>query len=316
MRLVVGDRIARGLPPRVICRSVWWDVHASGAAEALTRAEQLGKGGYFARTQTTGAPQALVLTRVDWVDVCAFVDRNSAAALHFQFDASLFENGGTVIAGELQQVAPGRWVFLMTDLLRLRGVPCQQTSTLQQRLEQLYDLLATKVRRDPDMDACHFQVMRHYQVHSVEDVLREVVPGLPYGAAGIRLCPAAAGGRQRALFLHTGATKGPASLHAPAPCARGAPQPRRPFHKQLVAVAPSSQGAPVVRLMYVEMSPQPDVYRLYETARSSVAVGIAGVRTMEKSKYLRQLFAGHGARVLMRCTYDAAMAKWVPNERV
>lgn len=312
--VVFCDRVTKSLSSDVICQRIWSDALRKFPVNDCTdlrSSDQLTGKGYIACPVTSGKRYLLVLTKLSSVDTCIFMDGHFAIICHFQFDPALFDYGGTIFSGEIQRLSEKKWVYLINDIR-------QETDSieLRTRLSNIYNILCNQYTPDTLMDVCQFQVMKHVQLHDVDHLTDIFIPSLPYEVHSIRLRPVrATNGRIEDLMLSVNRSvvkTNPVKPLARTKVLRNKSQ-SRIFHNTLVNATNNSES--ISRLLYVEVTDQPDVYNLYDSKTSQNSIGIAGVRTMEKSKQLRQLFLVGSKRCLMKCAYDASMSKWEPQEK-
>lgn len=298
---------------------------------------------HLACANTKGPKHLLFLTRRDFVNVSVFVERRVrpeqkqpvVVEAHLLFDDVLFD--GTVLDGEMHRLACGKWVFLVTDVLALAGRSCA-SDPLPVRLSLAHTVLK-RMYQHGGLAPCVFQVMKHFQVHDVASA-SAFFAALPYGCTGVRLRPAVGDNTPDTVLLlqHGKGGGGGGATRTREPFIelnkKSTPRPsssrrRRPFHTNLVPVVrvggssgetipttTEASSAAVKRLLFVQPGNEPDVYHLYDDLSSASSMGIAGVRTLENSRFLRQVLSSNThRRVLMQCSYDPKIAKWVPEKR-
>lgn len=156
---------------------------------------KLNTNPHLAGVRTNGNPYLLVLTRVNFVNQCIFVDKKIQQGYfyprmivsRFRFDDILFGEGGTVFDGEMIKTTSGKWLFLIGDVIGYRGAHLENAN-LVKRLNLLYDTLQKHFDPEPS-DVCSIQVKRYFTYDNLSTLYTEFVPSLPYTCRGIVFKP-------------------------------------------------------------------------------------------------------------------------------
>ena len=155
--------------------------------------KRLSANPYMIALRTNGNPYLLYLTRLNFINQCIFIDKKiqqgySAPRMiiaRFNFDDSLFN--GTLIDGEMVMDNDGNWMFLIGDIIALRGGYLENVN-LVKRLNMLYEMF--KNMYSPDVfDVCVFQIKRYFVYEEMEELLTHFVPALNYTCRGVYFKP-------------------------------------------------------------------------------------------------------------------------------
>lgn len=140
--------------------------------------------------RSNGNPYYMCLTRFHGKDVCIFVDKKIQSnyslprmvCVFFQMEHSLFQ--GTIFDGEMVKDCNDKWVFLINDMLALRGQPTSKMK-FTERLAGIHGVLNDGFV-PCSVDVCAVQVKKYVTV----DVLDELVGmELPYTNRGVIFKP-------------------------------------------------------------------------------------------------------------------------------
>jgi len=273
-----------------------------------------------------------------------------------KFDPCLFENGGTLLEGEMLRDKEAAWVFLINDVIAWRGRYLER-EPLPDRLARAYKLLGDHYTPDAIMDACTFQVKRF--APATREAVAELVKlseSLPYSNRGVyfwpyflsfkpklvnfddalikevhraakdspefRMMPGADdGGGVGSEAAPDGGESAPAAAPATAPATASAAAADLAASRRAMGVAVKravlSEGE---KIFYLKKTETPDIYELYPNDHAVAAqkVGIAHVSSMATSKMLRGVFRDLSVAVLVpfKCVMNENFGKWTPMARV
>ena len=140
---------------------------------------------------TNGNPYLLLLTRIDGINCCIYIDRKlkdgytypKMHCVRYNFQEELFENE-TVFSGELVKDTERRWVFLLDNILLYKGMTTTEKNVIG-RYELIHSIMANEYTHDAFLEICPLQVKRLFLYRDVEKMVREFIPNLSYTCKGI-----------------------------------------------------------------------------------------------------------------------------------
>jgi len=145
--------------------------------------------------RSNGNPYLLYLTKINFVQQCVFVDKKIQQGYfyprmiisRFRFDDRLFNNGGTLLDGEMIRTTEGKWLFAVGDMIAHQGVHLSNTN-LVKRLNMLYNMLQNHFVPE-ECDICTFQVKKYVTYTEIGSLVTEFMPQLPYTSRGLYFKP-------------------------------------------------------------------------------------------------------------------------------
>jgi hypothetical protein len=140
---------------------------------------------------TNGNPYLLLLTRIDGINCCIYIDRKlkdgytypKMHCVRYNFQEELFENE-TVFSGELVKDTERRWIFLLDNILLYKGMTTTEKNVIG-RYELIHSIMANEYTHDTFLEICPLQVKRLFLYRDVEKMVREFIPNLSYTCKGI-----------------------------------------------------------------------------------------------------------------------------------
>jgi hypothetical protein len=271
-----------------------------------------------------GSRFLLLLVCHEFVNTAIFVERwvrphnhqPNMYVVHLGLNDALFENGGSVLSGEIVYGSDGIWRFLVEDLFACCGSSMKHVD-LPRRISVLHEVLGSaRMRPATPADACVLQIKRFFLPDADGEML-DFASQLPYACRAVQYRPLNM--LQRHAFLPVAvATPTDVPTNVRLPPRRDLKQrsnshkQRRVFDSKLVKV--QDEESPIERLFFVQRSAHPDVYSLFDSQRASEPCSLAGVQTLEQSRRMREVFSDKPMthRVKMTCRYDSAHNKWLP----
>ena len=143
--------------------------------------------------KSNGNPYFLHMLKYNFKNYCVFIDKKIQQGYYyprmiicnFHFSDSLFDD--TVIEGEMVKTNSGRWLFVMNDLLVVKGSYLNESNVIK-RLNILYEVMENDFTID-DMDICRFSVKKYFKYHEYDELINDHIPKLPYTCRGIYFKP-------------------------------------------------------------------------------------------------------------------------------
>jgi hypothetical protein len=275
--------------------------------------------------RSNGNPYFLHLVKYNFTQYCIFVDKKIQQGYcyprmilgRFSFADSLFENGGTLLEGEMIRTAEGRWYFVILDMLVMAGKHLVDVN-LPKRINLIHSMLRDKHTPDPYSDVCEFRVKKYFTYGDYSNIEKHIA-SLPYTTRGLVFRPLYLKFKDVLLnfddslivkvvrkkvgeFVETRQHK----LVEPAPAAALAPQ-QQPMQRSTPGHDTNS------RMMLAQKTNAPDVYNLYDQ-HTNALVGTAGIQGLVISKKMRALFTDKNVvdKIPISCDWNERFNKWCP----
>jgi hypothetical protein len=276
--------------------------------------------------RTNGNPYYLFLTKDNFTNQVIFIDKKIQAGYFtprmilskLRFADDLFENGGTLFEGEMLKDMYGNWVYLIHDLMVLRGEHLNN-ETLVKRISAVYDLLRHKFIPD-DCDVCTLQVKKYVPVDQTNWLVNEFMPTLPYTCRGLYFKPLY-------LRLHDVLYNFDESLikkvqrikyqeHKDTFMLKSDVKPVVEVKEAPVEVVPVDEKEGE-RSFLIEKTHLVDVYKLYDPTTKSF-IGYPALNAKAISKKLQHAFRSLNlqAKLCVRCEMHPVFKRWVPKELI
>lgn len=307
---------------------------------------QVTRAPHWMCLRSNGNPYLMFFTTYEDVAQIFYIDKKIQPGYYHPrvimgrgfFDAALFAN--TLLDGEMVKNKAGKWVFLINDLIALKGKHLTDIR-LGRRLEMAYELFDTAYSPDSTCDVCSFKIKRYFPTTpDGMTALRLFADGLPYSSRGVYMWPfnlrykpklhnfddtlvkaVHCKVKETAIFQHaTSARQQP----APAPQRPPTPHRQQPTQVPMLPAETSSSSSSEAdagtaehqdaRVMWLRKSEHSDVYDVC-TTQAGGRVGVAYIPSLAVSKIIRQRFkdATVATSYAFRCTYSVKFKKWMPE---
>ena len=285
--------------------------------------------------KSNGNPYFLHMLKYNFKNYCVFIDKKIQQGYYyprmiicnFHFSDSLFDD--TVIEGEMVKTSSGRWLFVMNDLLVVKGTYLNESNVIK-RLNILYEVMENDFTID-DMDICRFSVKKYFKYHEYDELINNHIPKLPYTCRGIYFKPlflrfkdilvnfddSVVKKVERKKYKNTSnfLLNDPQAEAQPDPPLHPQPEPKpisarqqpreapmreAQTHQQLREAVPreappqpqtreSFDLSQKIRPFNIRKTSNPDIYEIFEVNTNTMA-GVACIPTMKVSKYMRNIF--------------------------
>lgn len=263
--------------------------------------------------RSNGNPYFLHMLRYNYTNYCIFIDKKIQQGYYyprmiicnFHFEEKIFDD--TIFEGEMVKTKTGAWVFLINDVLVLKGKYLQDVNVVK-RLNSLYEVMQNDFKPD-DMDICHFGIKKYFKYHQMDELIKDHIPQLPYTCRGIYFKPLFLRFKEILVNFDDSVVKKVERkkykhvsnflLNEPVPEAPS--KPKTELHTS------SSQ------LFNIRKTSNPDIYELFDT-KTNQLVGIAAIPTMKVSKAMRILFEHKNVvdKLSLPCEFSEKFNKWIP----
>ena len=308
---------------------------------------------HLACLRSNGNPYYIFFTRYEDIPVMLYVDKKVQPGYQKprmvvgrgQWNEELSE--GTIFDGEMVKTtcSPPSWIFLINDMIAYKG-KLMEKEHLPERLQIIGNILDNKYKPDATMDVCSYQVKRY--AHATQDgtnSLIELSKELPYTNRGVYYWPFSSKYKPKLHNFDDSLVK-TVSLKV-----KDTPDFRLDINSSTPSLAPTistvtnpnpnpttsapasaftstpaqAQASLSVTLgegecvLWLRKTEYPDVFDVYPAdngIQSGNKLGVAYVKTLEDSRYLRDIFRKATVTVChpFRCKKDIERNKWIPIE--
>jgi hypothetical protein len=186
--LDVKKKVMHDIESRFQCKIISKH-HVNFDGRALQRLE---RSPHMACVRTNGNPYFLYLTTFQYEPLCIFIDKKIQDGYqhprmiisHLRFDEDLYQD--TLMDGEMVRSTNNHWVFLVNDLVALRGVYLEKDN-LMRRITKAHEVLDKGFKPD-DTDHFVVQIKRYVTIDALKDLV-EWSMNLPYTCRGLYFRP-------------------------------------------------------------------------------------------------------------------------------
>lgn len=149
----------------------------------------LSKQPHLITLKTGGSNYFLFLTKINGVNNALFIDCKTKQGYtlpriitaDFKFSDDLFR--GTVFDGEIVRDKSDNWMFLVSNIVALRGRVV--TSNFVARMNLVYKVLAESYNPDPVIDICPVKVKKVYRYSDYDRLILMYIPKYEYEIKGM-----------------------------------------------------------------------------------------------------------------------------------
>lgn len=307
---------------------------------------------HFACLRSNGNPYFLFISRYEDIPIIYFVDKKVQPGYQKpriilgrgKWDESLAD--GTVIDGEMVKDKNSKWIFLMNDIMAYQGRQLTN-EPLPDRLNILRNMLGTQYIADATLDVCTYEVKRYsYATQQGVQALIEMSTELPYTNRGIYFWPFSNKYKPKLHNFDDTLIKSVSVKIKDDPLFRmDVPQEQRktdPVSPSIPSTFPSSYNAilnappapvqaPCIasspespspvrdlnspQVLWLRKTEHSDVYDVHPTDNGMLhgnKLGIAYIKTLEDSKYIRDIFLTATVAVYIPFYCTLENNKWKP----
>jgi hypothetical protein len=286
---------------------------------------------HLACLRSNGNPYYLFITRYEDTPIIFFVDKKVQPG--YQKPRMILGRGrwhedlsdGTLFDGEMVKDKNSQWVFLINDILAYKGKHLT-AEVLPDRLNIVRDILQNKYVVDKTLDVCTYEVKRFaYATQQGTQGLIEMSKELPYTNRGIYYWPFSNKYKPKLYNFDDSLIKSVGVKVKDDPDFRANVQTPLPLPPQAssatITTSPMTPQAMKVeenqneRVLWLRKTENPDVYDVYPTDNGMMQgnkMAIAYVKTLEDSRYLRQVFLTATVVVYIPFHCRRVNEKWQP----
>lgn len=263
--------------------------------------------------RSNGNPYFLHMLRYNYTNYCIFIDKKIQQGYYyprmiicnFHFTDAIFDD--TIFEGEMVKTKTGSWVFLINDVIVLKGRYLQDVNFVK-RINALYEVMQNDFKQD-DMDICHFGIKKYFKYDELDQLLNHHIPKLPYTCRGLYFKPLFLRFKEILVNFDDSVVK----------------KVERKKYKhvsnfllnepiQEVVSKPETQLHSTDNQMFnVRKTSNPDIYELFDI-KTNKLTGVAAVPTMKISKAMRLLFEHKNVvdKIALPCEFSEKFNKWIP----
>lgn len=283
---------------------------------------------HMACLRSNGNPYYIFFTRYEDIPVMLYVDKKVQPG--YQKPRMVVGRGqwaeelsdGTIFDGEMVKTTTGAWIFLINDMIAHKG-RLMEREHLPERLQMLRDILENKYKPDATMDVCSYQVKKYaYATQGGTSGLMDLAKELPYTNRGIYYWPFSSKYKPKLHNFDDSLVKAVSLKVKDTPDFRLTTTP--PATTTMPPIPPTTPSIPQQQttadgesILWLRKTEYPDVFDVYPAdngIQSGNKLGVAYVKTLEDSRYLRDIFRQATVTVCFpfRCVKDQELNKWKP----
>jgi hypothetical protein len=295
--------------------------------------------------RSNGNPYLLYLTKINFIQQCVFVDKKIQQGYfyprmimsRFRFDDRMFNNGGTLIDGEMIRTTEGKWLFLVGDLIAHQGMHLANTN-LVKRINILYNMMKYQYIAE-ECDICKFEVKKYVTYPEIGHLVTEFMPKLSYTSRGLYFKPLFFKFKdilynfddslivkvmrkkyknvsnflleEDKLTLPNGKAELVGKGTKPSEPAEQAEQAERTKGSPVPLMPPMAH----TQVFSIRKTNQPDVYEMVSIGTEGTkSMEIACIPTLKASKFMRSIFESKNVtdKVDIVCEFSSQFKKFIP----
>jgi hypothetical protein len=296
-----------------------------------TSAEHIKNNKYLCCLRSNGNPYYIFFTKYNDIPIIYFIDKKihpnyqkpRIILVKGLFDISLFDN--TLLDGEMIKTNSKKWELVFNDIISYKGQHLK-TKKLSERLEIIYNLLATEHTPDSTIDVCTYKVKTYYNLHkdSITNLL-ELSKKLNYTSRGIYLWndkinykPILYNFNEENIKSVVREVKDETTFKI----LEESTNIIKNNTNNLTNINEIKENNTIEndeKILWINKTSEADVYNLYLKENiNEKSIGIANVSTLVTSKLLRLAFKNTNASTLLKfkCKYNDIFKKWTPLNQV
>ena len=283
----------------------------------------LSKQPHLITLKTGGSNYFLFLTKINGVNNALFIDCKTKQGYtlpriitaEFRFSDDLFK--GTVFDGEIVRDREDNWMFLISNIVALRGRVV--VANFVARINLIYKVLAESYKPDPIIDICPVKVKKVYRYSDYDRLILMYIPKHEYEIKGM-FFNSLTNKHSNHLFMMSAPSKKEGYTDKKKTRSTGATT----SNKESVSYeepqyAPEAGGGskPVssdTMVFQVKTTDKPEIYELYAVGETGVIelVSVALIKKMAVSKKLSGYFTNGESmnNCFCDCKFNTRFSKW------
>ena len=287
----------------------------------------LSKQPHLITLKTGGSNYFLFLTKINGVNNALFIDCKTKQGYslpriittEFKFSDDLFN--GTVFDGEIVRDKSDNWMFLISNIVALKGRVVNQN--IVSRMNLIYKILNESYNPDPILDICPIKVKKIYRYSDYDKLILLYIQKYDYEIRGI-FFNSLNNKYSNHLFMMSAPSKKEGYTDkrktrstAETKETEGSSNSDGSVNSSASANANSSASASDTCIFQIKSTDKPEIYDLYAVNNSSGVVekySIALIKKMAVSKMLNKYFyqedKDKDKSCFCNCKYNSKFNKW------
>lgn len=283
----------------------------------------LSKQPHLITLKTGGSNYFLFLTKINGVNNALFIDCKTKQGYtlpriitaEFRFSDDLFK--GTVFDGEIVRDREDNWMFLISNIVALRGRVV--VANFVARINLIYKVLAESYKPDPIIDICPIKVKKVYRYSDYDRLILMYIPNHEYEIKGM-FFNSLTNKHSNHLFMMSAPSKKEGYTDKKKTRSTGATTSNKGSvsYEEPQCVPEAGGGSKPVSsdtmVFQVKTTDKPEIYELYAVGETGVIelVSVALIKKMAVSKKLSGYFTNGESmnNCFCDCKFNTRFSKW------
>ena len=283
----------------------------------------LSKQPHLITLKTGGSNYFLYLTKINGVNNALFIDCKTKQGYtlpriitaDFKFHDDLFS--GTVFDGEIVRDREDNWMFLISNIVALKGRVVN--SNMVARMNLIYKVLAESYSPDPVIDICPIRVKRVYRYSDYDRLILMYIPKFEYEIKGM-FFNSLTNKHSNHLFMMSapskkeGYTDRRKTRSTGATAEVNANNSEKVDNAEVVSPNPTPSSSSDTLVFQVKTTDKPEIYELHGLNDKKVVeiYSVALIKKMVVSKKLKAYFDNteKSGNCFCDCKFNTRFKKW------
>jgi hypothetical protein len=281
----------------------------------------LSKQPHLITLKTGGSNYFLFLTKINGVNNALFIDCKTKQGYtlpriitaDFKFSDDLFR--GTVFDGEIVRDKADNWMFLISNIVALRGRVV--TSNFVARMNLIYKVVAESYNPDPVIDICPVKVKKVYRYSDYDRLILMYIPKYEYEIKGM-FFNSITNRHSNHLFMMSAPSKKEGYTDKRKTRSTGATSEINGTGGTEVTggevVAGGGSKSSDTLVFQIKTTDKPEIYELYAVGDTGVIemTSVALIKKMAVSKQLKAYLSdtNKSSSCFCDCKYNTRFKKW------
>lgn len=276
--------------------------------------------------RSNGNPYFLVFTRHNFNDIALFIDKKVQQGYflprmiisHIMLGKNGDIHNDTIFDGEMVKKKDGKWLYLINDLIVLKGQHMQHLNLIK-RLNIAYKLLEKEYLPD-EISQFRVAIKKYYTYDEAKQTLEIDMETLPYTCRGVYFRPLYMKFKDilvnfdDSLVKKVKREKYGTTFMLEANNTESTKSEDEAKDQDMIETRSNtgSSSSNVEKTFFTRKTASPDVYELLDN--NNKVIGVACINTMKLSKKMRELFAEKNLvdRIELPYEFNDKFNKWVP----
>ena len=283
----------------------------------------LEKTQHIISIKSSGTNYYLFFTNINNTNYCLFIDRKikqgytlpRIITADFKFHDDLFS--GTVFDGEIVRDREDNWMFLISNIVALKGRVVN--SNMVARMNLIYKVLAESYSPDPVIDICPIRVKRVYRYSDYDRLILMYIPKFEYEIKGM-FFNSLTNKHSNHLFMMSapskkeGYTDRRKTRSTGATAEVNANNSEKVDNAEVVSPNPTPSSSSDTLVFQVKTTDKPEIYELHGVNDKKVVeiYSVALIKKMAVSKKLKAYFDNteKSGNCFCDCKFNTRFKKW------